>query len=65
MTKIAKKPNKIKMNELEFSNAYKTSLRKCTWGELELLLRLKERENTREITIIKQVIRERRKSETN
>ena len=51
------------MDDLEFRSAYRKSMRKCGWGELELLLRLKEEENAREIIILKQLIKERRESE--
>ena len=54
----------MRMNNLEIKTTYRSALRHCSWAELKLLLRLKEEENASEITILKQLIKERRKSET-
>jgi len=54
----------MRMDDLEFRSTYRKAMHKCGWGELKLLLRLKEEENAREVSILKQLIKERRKNET-
>lgn len=54
----------MKMNKVEIKHAYKNALKNCTWGELKLLLKIKENENSLEILILKQLIKEKRKNET-